>query len=265
MHSQPTVVTEPIKLKRFATDPGGSRHKRKTKAQTDELCRRLGDAQELLYANGSQTLLLVFQGLDCSGKDGAIRRLLEYVNPAGVQTTSFKAPSEEEKAHDFLWRVHRAVPRYGMIGVFNRSHYEAVLVERVRFGVSAKECRERFEQIVAFERMLAANHVVILKFFLHLSRDEQAERLQARLDDPTKHWKFQRDDLKTRAHWDEFMDAYEDMLNATSHPAARWHVVPADRKWYRDHVIAQAVVRAIDHLKLSWPKRTDEIAGVHIK
>ena len=198
----------------------------------------------MLYANSGHTVLLIFQGMDASGKDGSVRSVLRHVNPAGVEVANFKVPSSEESAHDFLWRVHKVLPRFGNIGVFNRSHYEAVLAERVLELVPKKVWSRRYEQIVAWERMLAENRVVLLKFYLHISREEQASRIRERLENPKKNWKFSHADLKTRQHWDDYIVAYEDMVNATSHPAARWHVVPADRNWYRDYVVARAVAEA---------------------
>lgn len=254
MKKQPTVITGRIKLKRFAPDYCGGRDKGATRARTEALGRQIGELQPKLYANAQHAVLLIFQGMDASGKDGAIRTLLQYVNPAGVQTANFKVPSAEEAAHDFLWRIHQAVPRRGNIGVFNRSHYEAVLAERVLGLVPKKVWQARYGQIVDFERMLVANGVLVLKFYLHLSRGEQAVRFKERLANPEKNWKFSHADLATRQHWGDYIEAYEDMLNATSHPAARWHLVPADRNWYRDHVVASTVHRALAALKLKWPK-----------
>ena len=253
MRSQPVVVRGPIKLKDFDPDWRGEEKKSHAKKQSKKLRRHIGKMQELLYANASQSVLLIFQGIDASGKDGSIRRVLKHVNPAGVETANFKVPSAEEAAHGFLWRVHRRVPRQGNIGVFNRSHYEAVLAERVLGFVSRQEWTRRYEQIVDFERMLTDNHVVVLKFFLHISRKEQGRRFRERLTDPRKNWKFSKDDVATRKRWDDYAVAYEDMLNATSHPAARWHIIPADHNWYRDRVIAGIVARALADLKLTWP------------
>jgi PPK2 family polyphosphate:nucleotide phosphotransferase len=265
MKSQPVVITGRIKLKRF--DPGfsGGRDKAATKRRTEKLGRRIGALQPRLYANARHAVLLIFQGMDASGKDGAIRTVLQYVNPAGVQTANFKVPSAEEAAHDFLWRIHHAVPRLGSIGVFNRSHYEAVLAERVLGLVPKKTWRARYAQIVDFERMLAANGVLVLKFYLHLSRDEQAARFKERLANPEKNWKFSHADVATRQRWPDYIDAYEDMLNATSHPAARWHVIPADRNWYRDHVIATVVDRALAGLNLQWPEAAPGLRAARIR
>ena len=264
MKTQRVIVTGKIRLRHFATDYRGRRDKEKTKQGTDGRGRRIGDLQQLLYANAHHAVLLIFQGMDASGKDGAIRTVLQYVNPAGVQTANFKVPSAEEAAHDFLWRIHHAVPRLGNIGVFNRSHYKAVLTERVLVLVPRKTWRRRYGEIVDFERMLVANQVLVLKFYLHISRREQARRFKERLADPRKNWKFSPADLATRQHWADYIDAYEDMLNATSHPAARWHLVPADRNWYRDHVVAATVVRALDALKLKWPKPAKNRSKVRI-
>jgi len=265
MKKQPVVITGEVELKRF--DPGycGRRDKAETREESEKLGRKIGELQQLLYANSRHAVLLIFQGMDASGKDGAIRTVLQYVNPTGVETANFKVPSAEEAAHDFLWRIHRAVPRRGNIGVFNRSHYEAVLAERVLGLVPRKTWTHRYGQIVDFERMLVENGMIILKFYLHISRDEQAERFKERLANPEKNWKFSHADLTTRQHWRNYIEAYEDMLNATSHPAARWHLVPADRNWYRDHVIASTVVRALRDLQMKWPRMSRELSRSRIK
>ncbi len=265
MKKQPVIITGRIRLKRF--DPGycGGRDKRETKQRTEKFGRRIGELQPLLNANAHHAVLLIFQGMDASGKDGAIRNVLQYVNPAGVQTANFKVPSAEESAHDFLWRIHHAVPPHGRIGVFNRSHYEAVLAERVLGLVPRKVWRPRYGQIVDFERLLVASGVLVLKFYLHLSRREQGARFKERLANPEKNWKFSHADLATRQRWPDYIDAYEDMLNATSHAAARWHLVPADRNWYRDHVIAATVCRALTALKLQWPQAVSGLARVRIR
>lgn len=265
MHHQPTVIRGKIRLQDFDPAYCDGLDKEKTKKLVEKYGRRIGELQELLYANSSHAVLLIFQGMDASGKDGSIRGVLNHVNPSGVEVANFKVPSSEESAHDFLWRIHKAVPRFGNIGVFNRSHYEAVLAERVLELVPRKVWSRRYEQIVDWEKMLVENRVVVLKFYLHISREEQAERIQERLSDPKKHWKFSHADLKTRQKWDDYIDAYEDMLNATSHRAARWHVVPGDRNWYRDYVIAKAVVAAMEDLRMKWPKSTEDLSKVKFK
>jgi PPK2 family polyphosphate:nucleotide phosphotransferase len=264
MREQPLVVKGKIKLKDF--DPGfcGGRKKVETKRAGRMYARQIGGLQEVLYANSNHAVLLLFQGLDASGKDGTIRNVLHYVNPAGVETANFKVPSAEERAHDFLWREHKAVPRYGNIGVFNRSYYEAVLVERVAGSITRPIWEQRYEQIVEFEEMLVENHVVPLKFFLHISREEQAERFRERLEMPEKRWKFSSGDLEPRRHWKEYMTAYEDMLNATSHAAARWHIVPADRNWYRDYVVSRTVADAMEDLRLKWPEPKEDLSKIRI-
>jgi PPK2 family polyphosphate:nucleotide phosphotransferase len=251
--AQPIVVKPKIKLKDFDPDYFDGRAKESTREETTELCKRLKDLQNLLFANSNKALLIVMQGMDASGKDGAVRRLLEFVDPAGVNVVSFKTPSKEEDSHDFLWRIHKAVPRYGCIGVFNRSHYEEVLIDRALGWEPESVWRPRYEMINAFEKHLSQNGYVILKFFLHISKDEQAERLERRRADPTKRWKFDPSDLEMRLKWEAFMHAYEDALNECSTPYAPWHIVPANRKWYRDYVIASHVVRALEQLQLKWP------------
>ena len=261
---QSIKVNPPVRLKDF--DPAFSHDLDKEEAQKKaaQLCERIGELQELLNANASHSLLILLQGMDTSGKDGAAKRVLEFVNPAGVETASFKSPSQEELAHDFLWRIHKAVPRYGNIGVFNRSHYEDVLIVRVMKLQPKSVWRERYDQINAFEKHLAAKRVVLLKFFLHISKAEQAERLQSRLDDPRKNWKFETSDLAMRAKWSEFQKAYEDVLNRCSTPWAPWHIIPSERKWHRDYFIARTVVAALEKLKLKWPKPKEDLSKIKI-
>jgi PPK2 family polyphosphate:nucleotide phosphotransferase len=264
MKAQPFVIRGKIRLADF--DPGdcGGLEKEITKQKADKYGQQVGELQNLLYANSGRAVLLIFQGMDASGKDGSARSVLKHVNPLGVQTANFKVPSAEERAHDYLWRVHKVVPPYGYIGVFNRSHYEAVLAERVLKIVPKKVWSRRYDQIVDFERMLVENNILLLKFYLHISKEEQAERLRERLANTHKYWKFSHADLKSRQHWDDYIDAYEDMLNATSHELARWHLVPADRNWYRDYVITRAVVRAMEGLEMKWPKPQEDLSKIRI-
>jgi len=261
---QPIKVTPPIRLRDFDPDFHDGLDKDDTREKTEKLCRRIGELQELFNANARHAVLILLQGMDCSGKDGAIKRVLEFVNPAGVETANFKTPSAEERAHDYLWRVHQRVPRYGSIGVFNRSHYEDVLIVRVLKLQPDRVWRARFAQINAFEKHLVENRVILLKFFLHISREEQAERLKARLKDPHKNWKFETGDLAMRAKWPEFQKAYEDVLNRCSTSWSPWHIVPSDRKWYRDYVIARTVAAALEKLRLKWPKPKEDLAKVRI-
>ena len=257
-------VTSRIRLRDFDPDFCGGLKKDDTRQQTRKLCERIGELQHLLYANATHALILLLQGMDGSGKDSTGAAVLEWVTPAGVQTTNFKAPSAEELAHDFLWRVHKAVPRYGCIGLFNRSHYEDVLIVRVLGLQPERVWRARYDQINAFEKLLADNRVVLLKFFLHISKEEQAERFRERLENPAKHWKFSVADLKMRERWADFQKAYEDALNHCSTRRVPWHIVPANRKWFRDYVVARTVVEALEELKMQWPKPKEDLRGIKI-
>ena len=262
--SQPIKILSPIRLRDFNPDFHEGLDKEETREKSLKLCQRIGELQELLNANANRSVLIVLQGMDTSGKDGATRHVLQDVNPAGVEVASFKAPSAEELAHDFLWRVHQVVPRHGNIGVFNRSHYEDVLIVRVMKLQPAAIWRTHYDSINGFEKHLVANGTVLLKFFLHISRQEQAERLKARIDDPRKNWKFQPEDLKMRAHWPKFMKAYEDAINFCSTHYAPWHIIPANRKWYRDYLITKTIVKALEDLKLQWPKPHENLAKFRI-
>jgi PPK2 family polyphosphate:nucleotide phosphotransferase len=209
--------------------------------------------QNVLYAQARHALLIVLQGPDTSGKDGTIRRVFAAVTPLGIAAVSFKEPTPTELAHDFLWRVHKVVPADGMIGVFNRSHYEDVLVARVHGLAPPDRIEARYEQINGFERHLAENGVTIVKFYLHISKDEQKERLRARLDDPAKRWKFKPSDLAERKHWDDYVSAYQIALERCSTEWAPWFVVPADRKWYRNAVVARIIRSTLEALDLTYP------------
>ena len=210
--------------------------------------------QDRLFAENKRALLVVLQGTDTSGKDGTIRHVFKETGPLGVAVTPFRRPSEEELAHDFLWRAHLACPRRGVIGIFNRSHYEDVLVARVRKLAPANDIEARYEQINAFEKMLVENGTAILKFMLHISRDEQRERLQDRLDEPQSRWKFNPGDLDDRKLWDDYQAAYAIMLNRCSTPHAPWHVIPADRKWARNAAIAAIVRETLEAMDPRYPK-----------
>jgi PPK2 family polyphosphate:nucleotide phosphotransferase len=229
-------------------DTGDFKSEEQAEGRAEELKQRLEALQERLYAEGSRAVLVVLQGMDTSGKDGTVRHLVRSANPLGCIVTSFKAPSPVEKAHDFLWRVHTACPPHGHLGIFNRSHYEDVVVTRVHGWITDKEAGRRLTQIQEFERMLASHGTRILKFFLHLSREEQKKRLLARLSDPQKRWKFDPQDLKERRHWRAYQKAYEEALAATSTDDAPWFVVPADHKWYRNLVVADRLVRALEDM-----------------
>jgi PPK2 family polyphosphate:nucleotide phosphotransferase len=227
--------------------------KEAAKAETEKLILELGRLQDRLYANGSKALLIVLQGMDTSGKDSTIKHVMSAVNPQGCKVVAFKTPTHEELGHDFLWRVHYEVPPKGFIGIFNRSHYEDVLITRVHGWVSEKTVKLRFNQIKEFEEMLVENGTMILKFFLHISKKEQKERLEERIKDPEKRWKWSSGDLEERKLWDKYMKAFEDVISATSTERAPWYVVPANRKWYRNLVIADRVVDALNSMKLKTP------------
>jgi PPK2 family polyphosphate:nucleotide phosphotransferase len=223
------------------------------KADTEKLIARVRRLQERLYANSNRSLLVVLQGMDTSGKDGTIGHVMSGVNPQGCKVVAFKAPSKEELAHDFLWRVHHEVPPKGFIGIFNRSHYEDVLITRVHGWISDKVAKRRFNQINEFEELLSENGTVIVKFFLHISKEEQKERLEERIKDPEKRWKWSSGDLEERKLWDKYMKAFEDVISETSTERAPWYVVPANRKWYRSLVVADRVVDALESMKLKTP------------
>jgi PPK2 family polyphosphate:nucleotide phosphotransferase len=225
---------------------------------------RIVALQERLYAEGRQSLLVVFQATDTGGKDGAIKKVFRGVNPQGCRVWGFGVPSEEERAHDALWRYHRRTPGKGMIGIFNRSHYEEVLVVRVKNLVAPGVWQGRYEEIREFEELLARNGTRILKFFLHISRDEQRERLQARLDDPEKHWKFRVGDLEDRKLWDDYQVAFQDAINRCATPQAPWYVVPANRKWYRNLAVARVIADTLEEMNPLWPEEEPGLDNVVI-
>jgi len=219
----------------------------------DECAKEIDALQDRLYAEQKRALLVVLQGIDTSGKDGTVRGVFNRCGPLGVSVRPFGRPSELELSHDYLWRIHDAVPRKGMIGVFNRSHYEDVLVVKVRSLAPADVIEQRYDQINAFEKHLTENGVTILKFMLHISKDEQRERLQARLDDPAKHWKFNPGDLEDRKLWDDFHAAYETALTRCSTAHAPWRVIPADKKWQRNALIAAIVRGTLEEMNPGYP------------
>ncbi len=218
--------------------------------------KQLDDLQEVFYASMQKSLLIVLQGMDTAGKDGTIRNIFSGINPQGCQVASFKVPTPVEARHDFLWRCHEQVPARGMIGIFNRSHYEDVLSPVVHGTMSAKTAKRHMDEINTWESMLSDNGVVILKFFLNISHEEQTKRLQARIDDPDKHWKLSASDFSEREFWPKYTSAYEDILSHTSHKHAPWFVIPADHKWFRNVAISQIIVDAMKGLDLQYPKPT---------
>jgi PPK2 family polyphosphate:nucleotide phosphotransferase len=242
-----------FRLKDWDPADHGKYTKEVAEAETAKLHDRLEHLQEKLYAEHKRALLIVLQGMDAAGKDGTIKHVMSGVNPQGCDVTSFKQPTAKELDHDFLWRVHSAAPPKGMIGIFNRSHYEDVLVVRVHELVPEEVWRRRYGQIVCFEEMLAAEHTVILKFFLHISKDEQKRRFDARHADPDKNWKSSDADEAERKFWDEYQEAYEDAIGKTSKDHAPWFVIPANEKWYRDLAISQVIVGTLERLNLQYP------------
>lgn len=256
------------KVKLAEVDPGEQRGFSGDKAAGKELLLKLNKElealQEVLYAEHRQKVLVVLQAMDTGGKDGVIRNVFEGVNPQGVKVANFKVPTAEELDHDYLWRVHKQTPGKGEIVIFNRSHYEDVLVVRVHGLVPKEVWKRRYAQINAFERLLAEEGTTIFKFYLHISKEEQRQRLQSRLDDPSKHWKFNVGDLKERDLWDEYMKAYEAVLERTSTNYAPWYVVPADRKWYRDLVVAAILIQGLRKLDMHYPEPKEDLSQVVI-
>ena len=234
-------------------------------AEVAKLNDELEVLQEMLFAEHKHKVLIVLQAMDTGGKDGVIRRVFDGVNPQGVRVASFKVPTQEELDHDYLWRVHKVVPGKGEMVIFNRSHYEDVLVVRVHNYVPPDVWKKRFDQINQFERLLAENGTTILKFYLHIDKDEQKERLQARLDEPNKRWKFRLGDLEERKLWPDYMQAYEDMLSKTSTKYAPWVIVPANRKWYRDLVISGVLVDKLKGLNMKFPEPEENLDGVEVE
>ncbi|MBA3272362.1 MAG: polyphosphate kinase 2 family protein [Chthoniobacterales bacterium] len=243
-----------VRLASIATkDRGDFSNKDEARAATETILTRLRELQERLYAAHHRALLVVLQGMDTSGKDGAIRKVFSGMNPQGCSVVSFKAPTPIELAHDFLWRIHHHTPPKGIICIFNRSHYESVLVERVHKLVPTKVWEERFDQINQFEALLESEGTSVVKFFLHISKNEQRERLTARLEDPAKYWKFNPGDVDERKLWSKYQEAYEDCLTRCSTKHAPWHIIPADNKWYRDWAISSVIVDELERIDPKFP------------
>ncbi len=250
-----------------AIDPDQTEHYRKKKDVAKELekqRRRIQDLQARLYAENQRGLLIVLQAMDTGGKDGTIKHVFSGVNPQGCRVSSFKAPSAEEANHDFLWRYHKSAPARGRIGIFNRSHYEDVLIVRVKNLVSEEVWRPRYGQINDFERNLSLDGITVLKFFLHISKDEQKKRLQSRLDDPDKRWKFSSADIKERAFWDDYQRAFEHALGNCSTENAPWYVVPANKKWYRNLVVARTIADTLAAIDPQFPPAEEGLEKVSI-
>jgi PPK2 family polyphosphate:nucleotide phosphotransferase len=265
----PYRVNPGIQVDLSTWDPEDKRAFTNEKEEGEEklakLTGKLRDLQEILYAEHKQKILIVLQAMDTGGKDGVIRHVFKGVNPQGVRVASFKVPTPVELDHDYLWRIHQQTPGKGEMVIFNRSHYEDVLIVRVH-GLAPEEAwRRRYDQINDFERLLAEEGTTIRKFYLHIDLEEQKERLQARLDDPSKHWKFNTGDLKERKRWGEYMKAYEDALSKTSTAWAPWIIVPANRKWYRNLVVATEIVETLERLKMRYPESAEDLSQVEIE
>jgi PPK2 family polyphosphate:nucleotide phosphotransferase len=245
-------------------EKAGDEFKEETKRVTAKLVLKLAELQDVLYAGHAHRILVVLQGLDTAGKDSSVRNVFSSISPAGMRATAFKTPTQPELEYDYLWRVHEKVPAKGEICVFNRSHYEEVLVVRVQGLASEKVWRRRYRHIVEFERMLTEEGTLILKFFLHISKDEQKKRLEQRLSQKNKNWKWDPGDLRDRASWDKYWEAYEEALARTSTEEAPWYVVPADKKWWRDYVIAETIVSALEGLKMEYPRPKLDVGSIRI-
>ena len=239
--------------------------KGQAKRRLKKLRKQLLKLQELLYAESQHALLIILQGMDTCGKDGTIRRVMGGINVQGCDVVNFKVPSGAELSRDFLWRAHRVVPPKGKIGIFNRSHYEDVLVVRVHELVPSQVWSQRYQQINDFEKMLVENGTVVLKFFLHISKDEQKARLESRLSDPTKHWKFMESDVRERTYWEDYMQAYEAMLEKCGTDWAPWHIIPANKKWYRDLVITESIVETLRKLDMRYPEPAVDVTKITIE
>ncbi len=253
MAKQALIAKGNVKLCDFDPEYNGGMNKEDAKLQTQAYREKLSLLQTKLYADNRYSVLIVLQAMDAAGKDSTIKNIFTGLNPQGIKVTSFKVPSLEEASHDFLWRIHKAVPEKGKIGVFNRSHYEDVLVVRVNNYVAEDVWQARYDHINHFESLLEANNTTILKFFLHISKEEQKKRFEERLADPTKHWKFSSGDLEVRTQWDEYMQAYEDVFRKCSPKHAPWHIVPSNNKWVRDFVVMKTIVEAMEALPLRFP------------
>jgi PPK2 family polyphosphate:nucleotide phosphotransferase len=252
---------ERIRLGDYETDDTDAYARADAEADLASLVERIAELQARLYAEDSRSVLVVLQGIDAAGKDSTVRHVFSGTNPQGVRVYTYKEPTQEEAAHDFLWRYHADAPADGMIHVFNRSHYEDVLVVRVK-GLAPEELwRSRYDSINDFERMLVREGTVVVKFFLHISKEAQLERFRERLERPDKHYKFSANDVRERRHWAEYADAYEDAVNLTSTPWAPWYVVPSDHKWFRNLVVARIVAATLETMNPRWPENDPEVEG----
>ncbi len=244
---------------------GSYRKKGDTKKYLKKLHKQMLKLQELLYAGGEHAVLIILQGMDTCGKDGTIRKVMGGINVQGCNVVNFKVPTIDEISRDYLWRAHKAVPQRGKIGIFNRSHYEDVLVVRVHDLVPKSVWKQRYQQINDFEKMLVENGTIVLKFFLNISKDEQKERLESRINDPTKHWKITKADIRERSYWDDYMEAYEDALNNCSTDWAPWYVIPANKKWYRNLVITERIVNTLEDMHMKYPEPDSDVSKLIVE
>ena len=266
MSNQPLVppFDKSFKIKEY--DPAETNGYKREEGEADivKLRLRLNELQDMMFADERYALLVVLQGIDAAGKDGASKSVFREVSPLGCSVVGFGVPSDEEKHHDYLWRIHNACPEKGKIVIFNRSHYESVLVERVRGFTPEERWKGRYDEINRFEELLTHENTVVMKFFLHISEDEQRERLQERVDNPTKRWKFRMGDLEDRKLWDDYQSAFQDMVDKCNTKHAPWHVVAADKKWYRDVVIAKALIERLEKLALRYPEPEKGVDGLKV-
>ena len=262
------VVTPHAHLRLTQFDPddtAGFNKGDKAHAHLEKNVERMADLQYRLYAEGRRAMLVILQGMDASGKDGTVRHVMTGLNPQGCRVTSFKVPSDEEARHDFLWRIHKAVPAHGEIGIFNRSQYEDVLVVRVHELVPKSVWSARYDEINTFEKLLSENGVTILKFFLHISKEEQKERLEERIKDPARNWKISPADLKERERWNDYVKAYEAVLKKCSTAAAPWFVIPSNKKWFRNLAVSQIIVETLEQMNLKFPKAAFDVSKLKVK
>jgi PPK2 family polyphosphate:nucleotide phosphotransferase len=262
------LIVEPgtkVKLSDFDPDEKfGYSDDKKTQAKQAKILDRLDDLQYLFYAVKDRALLVVLQAMDTGGKDGTIRHVMSGMSPQGCQVTSFKSPSSEELAHDFLWRIHKAVPEKGIVGIFNRSQYEDVLVVRVHKLVPKKVWKARYDEINGFEKLLQENKIHVVKFFLHISKDEQKKRLQARLTDPAKSWKISAADFAERKYWDDYVEAYEDALSRCSTEAAPWFIIPSNHKWFRNFAVSKILMETFENFDMQLPQPSMDLTKVDL-
>jgi PPK2 family polyphosphate:nucleotide phosphotransferase len=257
-------VGKKVRLADYSTRQTNGQDKESALVELTNLQARIDELQNLFHADRRYALLIILQAIDAGGKDGTIRSVYTRVDPLGMRAVAFRAPSTEELSHDYLWRIHSKLPEKGETAIFNRSHYEDVLVVRVKNLVPRDVWQRRYDHINAFERMLTDEGTVILKFFLHISKEEQRERLQERVDNPAKQWKFRRDDLQDREMWDEYQRAFEAMIERCNTAYAPWHIIPGDRNWYRDLLVARTIVAKLEDLGLRYPPPQEGITGIKV-